>query len=190
MRTRTAALVAATAVCLGTLTPTTAQASVDGWADERTEAAAATNAARTDAGLNTLTLTTTLNSVAQKCAEKVAQHLATTGDLAHCDGSLPGIADYAVRMPKGWSIANENVSAHPVGARGGASVSLLVGSAPNRIILMTPGLTHMGVGVAEADGWRIYVHNYGAYASSPGPEGRTTTRPRWLPEKIREVWGP
>ena len=164
-----ATLACALAVCLGLVSAAPAHA--DQWDQHRWDALVATNKARADNGLAPLRLSAPLNSVAQACAVEVVKYLDRTGSLAHCDGTITTIAPYHERMPSGWSRVAENISAttapNPTGT---SSVAQLMGSTGHRANILTPQFNYLGVGVAKSptSNWVVFVHNYGAYASSEG----------------------
>lgn len=157
-------------VLLFTLAPAT-PARADQYDQQRWDALAATNTERAKVGAQPLTLSSTVNAVAQACAVEVAKYFDRTGALAHCNGrDITTIAHYGDRMPGGRTGVAENISGS-TNHSGAESIRLFMGSSGHRTNLLNPSYNTLGIGIAMTrNNMAIYVHNYGGYPGGvPSP---------------------
>ena len=120
---------------------------------------AATNEARSAAGLPPVSAHEALDEVAQACSQTQAANNA----VAHCTG-------YQTRYPAGWTAASENVAA---GQSVESVVDAWMNSAPHRANILRADATHLGIGYAVSSSGRpYYTQNFASYprAVSAPPE--------------------
>ncbi len=124
----------------------------------QSDVVALVNASRADEGLAPLTQNTDMDAVAQAWAE----HLVATEQFEHNP-------DYSSQIPDGWGAAAENLAGNS-DADAGAMHDQLMDS-PGHYANIVGDFTHIGVGIAYADGGRmsVLVEVFGSYPSAlPG----------------------
>ena len=117
----------------------------------------ATNEARAEAGLPTVSADQALDDVAQTCS----QTQAANDVMAHCTG-------FQTRYPPGWTAAAENVAF-------GYSVESVVdgwmNSPGHRANILRTDATHLGIGYAiSSQGRPYYTQNFATYPNRPAEE--------------------
>lgn len=113
----------------------------------------ATNAFRTQNGRSPVKADPQLNQVAQRWAEQMAR-----------EDRLYHNPNYSNQYRPGWRGASENVAQNWVGVSAQAFVDQWANSPGHRANMLSPGVTHLGVGVAKSASGKVYaVQNFAQY---------------------------
>lgn len=113
----------------------------------------ATNAYRAQNGRSPVKADPQLNQVAQKWAEQMAR-----------EEHLYHNPNYGKQYRPGWRAASENVAQNWVGASAEAFVDQWAKSPGHNKNMLSPGVTHLGVGVAKSASGKVYaVQNFAQY---------------------------
>lgn len=113
----------------------------------------ATNAYRAQNGRSPVKADPQLNQVAQKWAEQMAR-----------EEHLYHNPNYGKQYRPGWRAASENVAQNWVGASAEAIVDQWAKSPGHNKNMLSPGVTHLGVGVAKSASGKVYaVQNFAQY---------------------------
>lgn len=111
---------------------------------------AATNEARSAAGLSPVSAHAALDGIAQSCSQTQAANNA----MAHCAG-------YQTRYPSGWTSASENVA---FGQSVESVVDAWMNSEGHRANILRADATHLGIGYAVSSSGRpYYTQNFASY---------------------------
>lgn len=139
----------------------------------RTQILNATNAARADAGLAPLRMTTRLNNIAQNWSETMASQQ-----------TMYHNPSYSQQYPSGWSAAAENVA---YGYQVDSVTPAWVASPGHYANITRSATNYIGIGVALASNGQIYyTQNFAQYNTTPSDVigGTTSTPPPPAPTGI------